>query len=96
VGTWREQELILCSGHTFLCKRLGENLARITDLARAYFGKDTQVRIEAQPAQDRPTRPQLLALAKEDTVVREVQEIFQAKIIHARPPENTNSKEKDQ
>lgn len=96
VGKWCDQELVLSSAHSFLCTRLKENLPRLTDLARAYFGKDVRVRIEAKPKQERPTRPQLLTVAKEDVMVQEVQELFQAKIVHARPFANTNSKEKDQ
>lgn len=93
-GQRHEQELVISSAHSYLCTRLEQFLPRLSHLAREYFGQPLKLRIVTGAEVERPTRNQLLATAKEDEQVQEVQEIFQAKIMHARPLTKNNSKEK--
>lgn len=94
-GQLREKELVIGTPHAFLGQRLGEMLPRLSELARSYFGRSVEVRIEAAAQEARKTRTELREMATEDPVVREAQTIFQARIMEVRPLMNGNSKESD-
>lgn len=94
-GEMRGSELVLTSPHGFLCDRLNGCLPMLTELARAYFGPGTGVRVEEGVQEIRKTRAELKELAQADPVVRQAQEKFQARIVEVRPPINGKAQENE-
>ncbi len=85
-------ELVLRTQHAYLRERLEASLSRLAELARRYYGESLTVRVDAPTAQTRKTKAELKSMADADPVVREAQEIFQARIMDVRAA-NGNSKE---
>lgn len=85
-------ELVLRTQHAYLRERLEASLSRLAELARRYYGASLTVRVDAPTAPARKTKAELKSMADADPVVREAQEIFQARIMDVRAA-NGNSKE---
>lgn len=94
-GEIRGSELVLTSPHAFLCDRLKACLPVLTELARAYYGPGTDVRVEEPVQEVRKTRSELKEMAQADPVVRQAQEKFQARIVEVRPPINGTAQENE-
>jgi DNA polymerase-3 subunit gamma/tau len=94
-GEIRGSDLVLTSPHAFLCDRLKASLPVLTELARAYYGPGTVVRVEEPVQEVRKTRGELKEMAQADPVVRQAQEKFQARIVEVRPPINGTAQENE-
>lgn len=62
-----------------------EKLAWLGELAREFFGSETEVRVQSLAAAPRRTRADLKEEMKENPVVKSVTEEFQARIMEVRP-----------
>ena len=93
-GELQGSELVLTSPHAFLCDRLKGGLPQLTELARAYYGPGVSVRVDMPVQETRRTRAELKEMAQGDPVVRQAQEMFQARIVEVRPPITEKSQEK--
>lgn len=89
-GEIQGHELIL-GGKGYFCERLKASLPRLEELAKAYFGPATTVRVDTPVQEVRKTRSELKEMALADSVVREAQERFGARIMEIRPTEENNS-----
>jgi DNA polymerase-3 subunit gamma/tau len=92
-GEVRGSELVLTSPHSFLCDRLKGSLPVLAELARTYYGPGISVRVDAPVQEARKTRAELKEIAQNDPVVRQAQDMFQARIVEVRPPINGKSQE---
>jgi DNA polymerase-3 subunit gamma/tau len=93
-GERRGDELVFRPEQAFLCKRLEAAAPRLADLAQEYYGSALRVRVEAPAPQVRKTKTELKDMAGADPVVREAQELFQARIMDVRAV-NGDFKEND-
>lgn len=91
-GERRGDDLVFLPEQAYLRERLEAALPQLTDLAHKYYGSALTVRVEAPVAQVRKTKTELKDMASADPVVREAQELFQARIMDVRAV-NGNSKE---
>jgi DNA polymerase-3 subunit gamma/tau len=94
-GRMQGQELILASPHGFQCERLKACLSILTELARAYFGTEFSVRVDAPVEETRKNRAELKDMALGDPLVRQVQERFQGRIVEVRPLSNGTTQENE-